>query len=56
MLVHSFSLSHRWFDDFAAFSRAMTLPIQQPNVCSAAKTCEGVSLRLAWAADTPHVV
>ena len=56
MLVHSFSPTHRWFDDFAAFSRALQLPAEQPDECSVAKVCEGVSLRLAWAADTPHVV
>jgi hypothetical protein len=55
MLVHSFSPTHRWFEDFAAFSRAMCLPIQQPDLCSSAKVCEGVSLRLAWVSDTPHV-
>ncbi len=53
MLVHSFSSTHRWFEDFAAFSEAMSLPIQQPDVCSSVKACEGVSLRLAWVADRP---
>jgi hypothetical protein len=52
MLVHSFSASHRWFEDFAAFSHAMGMPLQQPDLCSSAKECEGVSLRLAWASDT----
>jgi hypothetical protein len=56
MLVHSFSPMHRWFEDFAAFSRAMSLPIQQPDVCSVAKDCEGVSLRLAWVADRLRAV
>jgi hypothetical protein len=51
MLVHSFSPTHRWFEDFAAFSCAMGVAIQCPGVCSPAKTCKGVSLRLAWAAD-----
>lgn len=55
MLVHSFSNSHRWFEDFAAFSVAMGLPIVSPGVCSAPKLCEGVNLRLAWVADTPQV-
>jgi hypothetical protein len=54
-LVHSFSDSHRWFEDFAAFSGAMGLPIAYPRVCSASKLCEGVNLRLAWVADTPQV-
>jgi hypothetical protein len=56
MLVHSFSPTHRWFEDFAAFSCAMCLPIKQPDLCSSAKACEGVSLRLAWVADMPHVL
>jgi hypothetical protein len=55
MLVHSFSPTHRWFEDFAAFSCAMAQPLQRLGVCSAAKTCEGVSLRLAWAADLCRV-
>ena len=48
MLVHSFSSTHRWFDDFAAFSRALGIPVEQPGLCSSAKEYEGVSLRLAW--------
>ncbi|WP_348268811.1 hypothetical protein P8936_06225 [Edaphobacter paludis] len=51
MLVHSFSSTHRWFEDFAAFARAMGIPVDQPDKCSPAKVCEGVSLRLAWASD-----
>ncbi|MFZ0361400.1 MAG: hypothetical protein ABSC07_04465 [Terriglobales bacterium] len=56
MLVHSFSPSHTWFKDFAAFSRAMGLPLQEPNLCSSGKTCEGVNLRLAWVSDTPRAL
>jgi hypothetical protein len=51
MLVHSFSSSHRWFDDFSAFSRVMGIPLDAPGKCSAVKECDGVSLRLAWVAD-----
>jgi hypothetical protein len=54
MLVHSFSSTHRWFDDFAAFSRVMGLPLETPGHCSSARVCQGVSLRLAWVADQPH--
>jgi hypothetical protein len=54
MLVHSFSLTQRWFEDFVAFSVAMEMPIEQPNRCSSAKLCEGVNLRLAWVSDTPR--
>jgi hypothetical protein len=53
MLVHSFSATHRWFADFAAFSRAISIPVQEPNRCSSAKIYEGVNLRLAWVSDKP---
>jgi len=55
MLVHSFSTTHRWFEDFAAFSCVMGVPVHHHGVCSDAKICHGVSLRLAWVADSPHV-
>lgn len=55
MLVHSFSGSHRWFEDFTAFSLAMRLPIENPGVCSDSRLCEGVNLSLAWVADTARV-
>lgn len=51
MLVHSFSSSHRWFDDFSAFSRMMGIPVDVHGRCSAVKECDGVNLRLAWVAD-----
>jgi hypothetical protein len=51
MLVHSFSLSHRWFEDFAAL---MNQPVSVPGSVSIAKMCEGISLRLAWVADSPR--
>jgi hypothetical protein len=43
MLVHSLSRTHRWFEDFAAFSCAMAQPSQRPGVCSAAKTSAAFS-------------
>jgi hypothetical protein len=52
MLVHSFSRTHRWFEDFADFSRALGIPVERPGVCSSPKVCDGVSLRLAWVADS----
>jgi hypothetical protein len=55
MLVHSFSPGHRGFDDFAAFSHVMDMPIDKPGHCSPPKLCEGVSLRLAWVSDTPRL-
>jgi hypothetical protein len=54
MLVHSFSLTHRWFADFAAFSSLMNQPVNVPGSVSIAKMCEGISLRLAWVADSPR--
>ncbi|HTU45372.1 MAG TPA: hypothetical protein VMF91_09930 [Bryobacteraceae bacterium] len=56
MLVHSFSPTHRWFEDFATFSCVMGQPLQPTGVCSVAKICEGVSFRLAWAADACRII
>jgi hypothetical protein len=53
MLVHSFSRTHRWFEDFARFAYAMKMPIERPDTCSPARFCEGVSARLAWVSDLP---
>lgn len=41
MLVHSFSTTHRWFEDFAAFSRAMSLPLEEPNPCPPRRRAKG---------------
>ena len=54
MLVHSFSPTHRWFEDFAKFSALMNQPVSVPGIVSIAKMCEGISLRLAWVADSPR--
>lgn len=54
MLVHSFSPTHRWFEDFAAFASLMNQPVSVPGSVSIAKMCEGISLRLAWVADSPR--
>ena len=53
-VVHSFSMTHRWFDDFAAFSRALQMPLDQINQCSVARMFAGISLRLAWVSDVPQ--
>ena len=53
MLVHSFSKTHRWFDDFARFAQAMGMSVARPDCCSPARLCDGVSLRLAWVSDQP---
>ena len=52
MVVHSFSKSHSWFDDFQEFADAIGAPVSQPNELSASVAAEGVALRLAWVADT----
>ena len=54
MVVHSFSTTHRWFNDFAAFSRVLQMPLDQPNRCSVARKFAGISLRLAWVSDVPQ--
>jgi hypothetical protein len=51
MLVHSFSPTKRWFDDFARFSGAMGMSVKLPDTVSAPKLCEQISLRLAWVSD-----
>ena len=51
MVVHSFSKSHRWFEDFQKFAGAVRAPVSDLNELSANITVEGVSLRLAWVAD-----
>jgi hypothetical protein len=53
LLVHSFSATHRWFEDFMEFSRVMGQQIKIPGVCSEPRECAGVSLRVAWVADRP---
>ena len=53
MLVHSFSRTHRWFDDFSRFSHAMSMPVENRDCCSPARVIDGVSLRLAWVSDSP---
>ena len=55
MLVHSFSSTHRWFEDFARFAQVMEMPIAHPDICSPARLVDGVSLRLAWVSDQPRV-
>ena len=51
MVVHSFSTPHRWFDDFAAFSRVLQMSLDQ---CSVARIFDGISLCLAWVSDVPQ--
>lgn len=53
MLVHSFSPTHRWFEDFSSFALAMRMPVEHPGQCSIARVFEGISLRLCWVSDVP---
>ncbi len=54
VLVHSFSKTHRWFEDYVQFAAAMKMPLERPNTCSPARFLAGVQLRLAWVSDLPH--
>ncbi|MBT7951040.1 MAG: hypothetical protein HN764_05405 [Gammaproteobacteria bacterium] len=47
MMVHSFSQSHEWFDDYAAFAQLYGVK-QNPNELSAAKKINGIFLYLTW--------
>jgi hypothetical protein len=57
MLVHSFALTPplpatpAGFEEFAAFARAVGMPVASPNAISPAKICDGVEMRLAWVSD-----
>lgn len=47
MLVHSFSQSDMWFEDFRAFGRLLGCDLQRDRL-SAAGTFQGVELSLGW--------
>ena len=57
MLVHSFAerpvppAMPTCFDDFAAFTRAVGMPVSSPGSISAMKLCDGIEVRLAWVSD-----
>ena len=51
MLVHSFSPTKKWFENFVEFSVAMGMIIKTSGAVSPLKICEQVSLRLAWVSD-----
>ena len=56
MLVHSFSSTHRWFEDFAAFATAMGMPVERPGCCSSAVVRDGINFRLAWVSDRTRAI
>ena len=47
MLVHSFSQSHEWFEDYSAFTQLYGVT-QEPNELSVVKKIRGKFLYLAW--------
>ena len=53
MLVHSFSEGGAWFEDFAAFSKAVGMPVDSPNSLSSPRLCGGIKTRLGWVSDKP---
>lgn len=53
MLVHSFSPTHQWFDDYAAFARVLGIEAERDRVYSAG-TRGGVGLSIGWVAGDPR--
>jgi hypothetical protein len=53
MLVHSFSETGAWFDEFAAFSNAVGMGVARPGMVSSPKLCGDVKMRLGWVSDKP---
>ena len=53
MLVHSFSPTDAWLDDFKAFARLYAIDADAGVVVHAAQL-DGVTLHLGWASDTPR--
>lgn len=51
MVVQSFCQKRSWSDDYALFADAMGLGSAGPGTLTAAKTCDGVELRLGWVAE-----
>ncbi len=55
LLVHSFSASHQWFDDFAAFVRMLGAEVKSPGELVDVGLRSGINLFAGWAAG-PKVV
>jgi hypothetical protein len=53
MLVHSFSQSREWFEDYAAFVSLMGVSASENDMVSVG-THRGVSLHLAWVRGDAH--
>ena len=51
MLVHSFSQTHRWFEDFQTFASTLRMPVGEVNSCSEPRVFREINLRLGWVAD-----
>lgn len=52
MIVHSFSPSRRWFEDFAAFALMFKI-LAQPDMAHIVTLKSGLKLRLGWATGNP---
>lgn len=50
MLVHSFSKTREWFDDYRQFAGLFDLDVAVGKICSAGKI-DGVDLHLGWVSD-----
>jgi hypothetical protein len=53
MLVHSFSPTHAWLDDYRAFARLFDVEADAGTVVRAGEL-DGVMLHLAWVSDEPR--
>lgn len=52
MLVHSFSPTNAWFEDYAAFGRALGVEVE-PDAMIRLGERDGVGLHLAWIKGEP---
>ena len=52
-LVHSFSPSREWFDDFRAFAQILGVDAEA-NTLTKVSNCNGVDFSMAWICGDPH--
>lgn len=53
MVVHSFSQTHEWFEDFADFASVLGAEVVEPDTIVRVGTCASVSLYLGWVTGDP---
>lgn len=53
MLVHSFSATHQWFDDFARFATLLHADVSVDAIAPARTREDAIRLHLGWVSDTP---